>query len=350
MTPSSPARRWLPQFSLRTALALLTIACLWMGIVAPRARDQRLAVARIESLGGSVLYDYQWDPPAKPVSNPQRPGPAWLRRVIGDGYFERVSKVTLDKTAVSDVDMQVIGRLRGVEILQLNDTNISDAGLREIRSWKGLRYLGLMHSQITSAGLNHLKGLQQLNDLIIPETQVDDAGLTAIAQLKRLDTLNLDGTRITSQSLSQVSHLPLTILGLQHTLVDDRGVADLGRMKSLMWLLVTGTPISGEGLLKLHDALPECQLEAEWVELSSFRTEGELPGGAWQRTLARLQALNDENRLKFLDLSGTAIRDRHLADLAKLIKLQMLDLRRTEVSDEGVASLQVQLPDCKMAR
>lgn len=108
-----PRRRWL-QFSLRTAFVLLTIGCIWLGILAERARQQREAVEAIEALGGSVTYDFQIvgvpydgnpDPPHtvnrifRPDADP--PGPIWLRRLIGDEFFQEVVAVTFMLPAFS---------------------------------------------------------------------------------------------------------------------------------------------------------------------------------------------------------------------------------------------------------
>ena len=68
-TPSKPRRRWF-QFSLRTLMVLVTVLCVWLGLVSERARKQREAVAAIEALGGWVWYDYQ-------NSGQEPPGPKW---------------------------------------------------------------------------------------------------------------------------------------------------------------------------------------------------------------------------------------------------------------------------------
>jgi hypothetical protein len=67
-------RRWL-QFSLRGFFVLLTTLAVWLGVIVHRAREQREAVKAIEALEAIVGYDTP-------------PGPAWLRRLIGDEYFQ----------------------------------------------------------------------------------------------------------------------------------------------------------------------------------------------------------------------------------------------------------------------
>ena len=92
-----PRHRWF-QYSLRSFLVLLTALAVWLGIVVNRAREQREAVKAIEALGGAVAYDWQQDiPPGtfpfySPVAS-QPPGPAWLRRIVGDDFFQNASQV-----------------------------------------------------------------------------------------------------------------------------------------------------------------------------------------------------------------------------------------------------------------
>lgn len=85
-------RRWL-QFSLRGFFVLLTALAVWLGVIVHRAREQREAVKAIEALEASIGYDWQdvqLDPAAPfPIAGPLTPpAPAWLRRLIGDEYFQ----------------------------------------------------------------------------------------------------------------------------------------------------------------------------------------------------------------------------------------------------------------------
>ena len=89
-------RRYL-SFSLRTLFILLTASAVWLGIVVNRAREQREAVKAIEALGGTVFYDWQQQylPNGyKIVARDGTPvGPAWLRKIIGDDFFQTVTTV-----------------------------------------------------------------------------------------------------------------------------------------------------------------------------------------------------------------------------------------------------------------
>ena len=88
------SRRYLT-FSLRTLFVLTTALAVWLGVVVNRAREQREAVKAIEQCGGHVTYDWQFHDlknwPHLPVLRP--PGPAWLRRLIGDDFFQNVVEI-----------------------------------------------------------------------------------------------------------------------------------------------------------------------------------------------------------------------------------------------------------------
>ena len=91
-----PRRRWF-QYSLRSFLILLTALAVWLGVVVNRAREQREAVKAIEAMGGVAIYDWQLEgPPLGDFirnSKKQPDGPAWLRGLIGDEFFQEVNLV-----------------------------------------------------------------------------------------------------------------------------------------------------------------------------------------------------------------------------------------------------------------
>jgi hypothetical protein len=118
------------QYSLRSFLVVLTAAAVWLGVVVNRAREQREAVRAIEASGGTVLYDWSNEiPPGTfliyppPVDEKPR-GPAWLRRIIGDDFFQEVRTVKLLHAADSTI-LEIIPslkRLRKLDAVWINDT------------------------------------------------------------------------------------------------------------------------------------------------------------------------------------------------------------------------------------
>lgn len=340
--------RWL-QISIRTALVLLTVGCVLLAVLVQRVRNQQLAVERIEQLGGRVRYDWQLRGASR-VPNATPPGPAWLRRSLGEHYFQNVVGVDLDKSAVSDADMAVIGKLTRVDTLSLNGTGISDAGLAHIRTWRYQRYLGLSTTQVTSAGLRHLEGMP-VDTLILEETKIDNAGLASIYRLPKLQILNLHGTGVTEIDAAKLPSLQF--LSLRETRVHDGVVDELLKMNLQEWLDVTGTLISGEGLLRLRERLsprPDLMFDCDMLEFNQALDDSDAANRKWEQLVDRMQLLHADGRLKLLDLSGSQITDDQLAGLDGLINVEMIDLRETQVTAEGVERFEQRHPRCKIAR
>jgi|SRR6185437_4873040 len=98
-------RRWL-QFSLRGFFVLLTVSAIWLGVLSNRAREQREAVKAIEAAGGVVHYDWEVEFSASVDSlitdrRAEPPGPDWLRRTIGEEYFQEIGMVIFQDIRVT---------------------------------------------------------------------------------------------------------------------------------------------------------------------------------------------------------------------------------------------------------
>jgi hypothetical protein len=135
-TTETPKRRSRFAISLRILMLLVLLAALPMGWKVNRAHTQRRAVAAIRAANQDVRYDFQRSGAIEP------PGPAWLRRLVGDEYFQEVVHVTLrsDDPKV----MAAVGQLDRLEYLNI-DVLQENAGnaLAEIGRLKRLQDLSL---------------------------------------------------------------------------------------------------------------------------------------------------------------------------------------------------------------
>lgn len=145
----------LPRFSLAHAMLLITLVALALGIRVESNRKQDRAIARLESLGAMVVFDYQWkapgiwDPNAKPPS-------AWERRLgFGRGSVVEVQLFAgrgMRPEQFSDDDAALIAHLRDLEWLVLMDTKLSDKGLEHLARLGKLERLDVEGSRVTEQG------------------------------------------------------------------------------------------------------------------------------------------------------------------------------------------------------
>jgi len=206
------------QFSLRSLLALVVavaIPCSWLTVEMRRAKRQRGAAEAIKALGGEVIWDRQ-------------SGPAWLGRVLGDGFFSSVSSVA--STGATDGDLKNLRDLRDLEELYFNFARITDAAMEHLQGLSQLERLSLSSTPVTDAGLEHLKGLSQLRELDLMGTKVSDAGLKHLRGLSQLQRMSLTSTQVSDVGLEHLQGLSqLERLSLFRTKVSDGGT---GRVRA----------------------------------------------------------------------------------------------------------------------
>jgi hypothetical protein len=317
-------------------------------VISNRARQQRAAVARIAQLGGTVQFAHEFDPQGGRLLDASPPGPPALRKLLGPEFFDRIVSVNLNGARLSGGDLRTIGKLRGVVFAQFNSTNFTDAGLAELRHWKELKSLGLGESAITGDGLRHLAGMHELNCLILEGSEVGDAGIAHLRSLRTVTTLSLGETRVTSRGVQYLQACQaLSELSLHTTAVDDAALGTLLSLPNLSALDVTRTRISGRGLLQLSEALPTYCLDGHLIDLHA-RADQKLHRSAntWTQVVARAVALDAEDRLKLIDLSWCNIQDEHLTPLYDVKKVELINLRGSSATEQGIAALKAALPWC----
>src|SRR5690242_5096557 len=120
-----PARRWLA-VSLRALMLLILVLAVWMASVTNRARRQAQIVEGLRdgrgAVGKNCGFDYQFvsgHANGKEIPNARIPGPASLRRWIGDEYFRRVVSVRLSPISSYDLATEPGALLPDEERLRL---------------------------------------------------------------------------------------------------------------------------------------------------------------------------------------------------------------------------------------
>lgn len=192
---AKPKRRWF-QFGLRAFLLAFTLLSLWLGFATQRAAEQKRAIAAIRRRGGDVIYQHQYDnriifQPGTPVVFKGRvmpwlsmggyqinyeappPGPAWLRSLLGDDYFQTVYQVNM--RSCNDDDLDLIAALPDVKQLRLGGVEIANDGLRHIAKINSLESLSLTAIMVTDEGLRHLESLANLKEVSLETNASSDA-------------------------------------------------------------------------------------------------------------------------------------------------------------------------------
>ena len=243
--------RWRRQlrFSLRSVMVLILILGGGLGWFIHRAHIQQDAVAAIRQAGGSVIYEWQWkDGSFDPSGKPRVPGRLLDR--LGPDLIYRVKRVDIGQGRADDSLMSPVGRLDGLEVLNLSGCRgVTDAGLAHLSDLTALRDLNVSGTGASGAGLKHLAALTRLERLEAPwgptrdsdlaslkgltalrwlqfqaaSPDVTDAGLAHLSGLVNLETLSICSARITSAGLASLHGLSK----LQTLNVRRSGVTDL---------------------------------------------------------------------------------------------------------------------------
>jgi hypothetical protein len=294
--------RWRFQFSIGSLLVLAVVvamACGWFASAIKEARDQKEAVAGISESGGLVITRYDpdnqhilcYDPDNKHAFYGYGPdelaGPAWLRHMLGDGFFNKVVGADLYSNAgaaylkglphlqslalafgVTDDAMENVKGLSRVRSLEIQDTKITHGGLKHLSGLIGLQELNLQGDGMDDAGLEHLKALPRLERLNLCRTRITDAGFRQVKLLPHLRNLGLCASQLTKTSVKQLKAMPqLRELCFINTgnITKVSSIADehlelLKELTQLETLNIENPQTTPRGLKRLAKALPKCKI------------------------------------------------------------------------------------------
>jgi hypothetical protein len=132
-----PTGRWF-QISLRTLLALVTLAAVgagtWRWYTEP-FRRQRLAMAVFEEVGGGYQATVA--------------GPAWLRRLFGEGRFQNIILVNVADCDDPAAYVDHVAALPAIESLVVGGRAFTDEHLRRLHGLTTLRHLVVDCTKVT---------------------------------------------------------------------------------------------------------------------------------------------------------------------------------------------------------
>jgi|GEM_PF-6952950 len=160
------------------------------------------------------------------------------------GGFDELDRLSIG--GLTDTDLAVLQRLRGLRSLTLTETSISDEGLKTISEFASLRELRITEAtdskaesrEITLAGMSHLGSLNGLRILAIDSEQLTDENIAPLAGCSLLEALDLASSNIHGSGLSHLRPLTqLRDLRLDDcTIDDDSGLHSLQHNAALQYI------------------------------------------------------------------------------------------------------------------
>lgn len=318
-TPRSRVvRRW-RQFSLRTLLIVVLVACLplgWFNFKIERKRRQRRAAEAITSAGGAVWYLGPAAVKAAPsyrvlLYDSQRPDANALERLIEEATVGDVVAVAFRGGAIGDLLFAKRGWLplfKGSGALSFDGQDVAGSSAGR---W-------VLHGHVRDYDLVHYHGVS-------PDAPLKRLDWRSLAAFPSLEILSTGDREIGPDELRQIGMLKQLRCLFIHNgkQIDDERLAELSGLTELRVLVIDKSQLSDAGLMHLSGLT---NLEVLEIDHAPIRGNG-------LRHLAPLM------NLKVISLRDTPLEDGGLPHLAKLTGLQRLYLFNTGVTDAGLHHL-----------
>lgn len=237
-----PRRRFF-QFSLGSLLLATTALCVWLGAQVNAARRQREVASAVKRLGGFVDYDWQLDAEDQLTDQQEPPGPACLRRWIGDDFFQTAVQVVMWYVPLHDDQLPAVERLPELRNLILEGTQLGNSNLQRIARMRALTFLNLSETNVNDDGMETVAQMRQLKALWMAPAEgqttgtVTDLGVSRLTPLTNLESLAVGGKGITDASLPVFEQFP-----------------------KLDTLFLLDTAITADGIARLRKARPKCRI------------------------------------------------------------------------------------------
>jgi len=277
----------------------------------------------------------------------------WLALAFGQGHISsdwiteaggtvtrdragRITAVDLRASWVTDSDLPQLAALPYLTHLDLSQTRITDLGLQQLKAAPGIIELNLYYAeQITDEGMAAVKGWKKLKRINLRGTKVTDTTLEHLANVTTLESIDVGFAQITDVGLDRLTPLVnLKELVVGGNKLTDMGLQSLRQLPSLTHLSLGGSQRTDSGLWTI--SLTEQGLDSI-ITLKNLR---ELRLDGMPVTVRWLEKLKVLTKLERLSLQGCK---RVGDDAAPLLSvwptLRILDLKGTAVTEKGLAEL-----------
>lgn len=182
--------------------------------------------------------------------------------------WTNLKRLNVRGTRISDPTLAIVGKLTGLESLDIANTGVTDKGMDSLVPLTHLRHLALGRTRFSPDSLSMLRLLTTLESLDlsgpqgVARAQRSEGGAipASVAQLKELRTLRLGHSQVSAEDLRLLaaSLSKLEKLGLEACArVDDEALKVIAGWKSLKYVDLQDTKISPAGVDALKKDRPE---------------------------------------------------------------------------------------------
>jgi internalin A len=266
---------------------------------------------------------------------------------------------------------QPVRSAKEIYALDLSYTQITAAGLKELKDLPNLRILHLRGTRIKGEEFVNLSGVPSLEVVVFDVDMVTDEALRTLRKhdllyllatearrsdepLKTVRAMRLAGQPITDEGLKVLREVAsLTELDLSGTSVSDVGVKELKEMPALEHLNLRDTRVTNKGLASLleNKKLKRIDVAAKLVDdetLTLFHKAGRLE--VLSNTRCEIGEEPSSANVVGIVLNNTQVTDEGLKLLKDYPKLEFINIRKSRVTDAGVAELLKTFPKLHVLR
>ena len=251
-------------------------------------------------------------------------------------YMKSLRQLVIPRSKIGDKSLAALQELPNLNFLDISEGGISDAGLSHLEKLTKLTYLNISWNKLLSDKcLAKLQKLSQLKSLSLMGIHFQGNGFQHLKNCRQLHTLQLLGSSLADDVVVYIAQLPtIHSLTLWNTSITDQGIASLRGHPSLTSLDLSGAD-------NLTNRCIEYLVEIPQLQYLVFSCSSLIDDGC-ANSFAKMK------NLRSLYLEEMRIGDASVQYLKKMANLEMLSVRATLVTAEGIKKLQQALPACEV--
>lgn len=229
--------RFVPRFSLRTLILLVTFVGVACGVLrfiwnqyAEVSHEEAAILDRLSPLQWSCSVEYC------------EVGPQWLRSLVPNeqrGIFSRI--VSLDANSLAlDEHIDDLVRLRHLRKIRFYKCTGVDAAIGQLSAVEQLEELIVTESGLSDQGMRSMRSLEALKHLSLSETEeVTNLGYAQLEHVPTLESLKLSNVNIRDSALRVLPHITcLRKLTIASDTMTDSGLETILSLKNLETLTI----------------------------------------------------------------------------------------------------------------